>query len=80
MRTGWKSQLRQYGTVSARSLGDARTDTQHQKDRAEEYAKKKEKADICLHCEKETCLGTTNCFKKRKKEQSCEDVGSESKT
>ena len=65
--TGWKSQIRQNGVVSARSLAKAAEDRKFQEDASPKDEKNKKEADICLNCKKPVCKGSDGCFKKLNK-------------
>lgn len=72
MARGWKTQIRQYGAISSKTLSSIARDSTKVSDPDRAERKAMEQADICLTCKKPDCKGTYACFKRRRKEQACE--------
>lgn len=79
----WKRELQMYGTVRARSMAQMAEDGVSPDDRKKIGSRgrnkeriagylSKEQADICLNCKKKKCSGDPDCFKKRRKEATCD--------
>lgn len=77
---GWKSQVRQYGVVKAKTIPTARRDLTPPEETAIDAHRTKEQADVCLSCTKSTCSGNPNCFRKRRKELACATSAKSSET
>lgn len=85
---GWKKDLMVYGTVRAKSLATLAEDYVPPEEKKKQGMRgrgkdagiagylKKEQADICLSCTKETCSGSPECFARRRKELTPCETGS----
>ena len=71
--SGWAKKIRQFGTVSTRSLAQAAEDLVPPKTHAIPSHMSKEQADICLNCSEKDCsfsdVQFRKCFKKYKEKK-----------
>lgn len=71
----WKRQASVSGIVSAKSISNAASEVKKPHRESKGTRIDKDKADVCLTCRKKRCDGRNGCFKKRKKELTCEESG-----